>query len=84
MTCPNCKYFYFTEDDYDLALSAARSLGLAGPTLPILKPVLTVPAPMISFSSEVSAANAMGKSGHLMMNVEATNSSTVKTERLLA
>jgi len=34
MSCPICTYYYFTEKDYDLALSDARALGLVGPSLP--------------------------------------------------
>jgi hypothetical protein len=34
MTCPICRYHYFMEDEYNLALSQAEALGLVGPTMP--------------------------------------------------
>lgn len=33
MSCPICKYYYFTEKEYDLALDNARSLRVVGPPL---------------------------------------------------
>jgi hypothetical protein len=33
MRCPICKYRYFTDTEYDLALDTARSLGIVGPPL---------------------------------------------------
>lgn len=83
LSCPNCKYFYFIEEDYDLALTAARSLGLVGPTLPSLKPLI-VQAPMISLSSEVGAANSVGRQRSLTMNAGPSNKVDLQTERLLA
>jgi len=41
MSCPICKYYYFTDVDYDSALSDARRFGLVGPSLPVFIEVLT-------------------------------------------
>ena len=34
MSCPVCRYYYFTEDEYDLAWHDARNLGLIGIPFP--------------------------------------------------
>ncbi len=34
VTCQICKRYFFTDKEYDLALTDARSLGLVGPLLP--------------------------------------------------
>ncbi len=34
MSCPVCHYYYFTDDEYDLAWRDARSLGLVGVPFP--------------------------------------------------
>lgn len=41
MSCPICKYYYFTEKEYDLALGNARSLGVIGPPLPETSSIVT-------------------------------------------
>jgi hypothetical protein len=41
MSCPICKYHYFTEAEYDLALYTARSLGIVGPPLLEISSVVT-------------------------------------------
>ncbi len=73
MSCPNCKYFYFTEKDYDSALRDARELGLIGPPL---KPTLIVPEPLFSFPLTSTATGSTAKSTRLTMNTEVTNPST--------
>lgn len=83
MVCSNCGYFYFTEDDYDLALATARSVGLAGPVLERRQPSLLVMPPMISYFAEPAAANTFDNQGKLLMNIEASNAQNVRTERLV-
>ena len=41
MSCPVCKYYYFTEKEYDLALDNARSLGVVGPPLTEISSIIT-------------------------------------------
>jgi hypothetical protein len=41
MSCPICKYHYFTETEYDLALYTARSLGIVGPPLLEISSIVT-------------------------------------------
>lgn len=41
MSCPVCKYYYFTDKEYDLAVSNAQSLGLIGPSIPEISLVIT-------------------------------------------
>jgi hypothetical protein len=36
MSCMICRFYYFTDSEYDLALRDARSLGLVGPPLPMI------------------------------------------------
>ena len=43
MSCPVCRYYYFTDDEYDLAWRDARSLGLIGIPFPSrVLPVFTL------------------------------------------
>jgi hypothetical protein len=41
MSCPVCKYYYFTDKEYDQALYDARSLGVVGPPLPEIGSAIT-------------------------------------------
>jgi hypothetical protein len=38
MTCPICRYYYFTDKEYDTALETARSMGIVGPEIPLVHP----------------------------------------------
>jgi hypothetical protein len=59
MTCPVCKYFYFTDKEYDLAISDARSLGLIGPSIPDVSLIVTFErlqiGPVLHFSKSTNS-----------------------------
>lgn len=42
MRCPICKYYYFTEKEYDLALKEAISIGIIGFSLPLRSSEISV------------------------------------------
>jgi len=58
MSCPICRYYYFTNREYDLALSDARSLGLVGPALPYVTSMLSLVE--IGFPSLRNGASFVG------------------------
>jgi len=77
MSCPICRYYYFTDSEYDLALDDARSLGLVGPPSPHITSIIAS-EPITVYPSLPMSTNSVAVQGNLTMNVEASNPPTIQ------